>query len=299
MKLSETREQLSANIGNARLESYSKFCELSSEVIGLTKALDSLAAEYEKEKWKVKFTASILAAALAIAGYLGFRYGYVDFYRDVKQTVTQKLEGEIRRGLISEDRSFYDDLLAGNALNAAGQYSQATARLMPCFKAGHYHDSAVLLPLLDSIYKNDDWENAKAVLDVLEREELQSGGISDHALLAYIGSIEVQAAGVRQDWLEKGFGILQRAQLLTPPGDTATLVMIHTNYWVYDVQRQDWKSADAEISALKELDVSVYPWDTVKRWRFFVEYFSQSGNLRFEPRIRTMWSELRHGASDQ
>jgi hypothetical protein len=298
-KLSETREQLSTTIGNARLESYTKFCELSNQATLVMKALDALTAEYEKTKWKLKFTASLLSVALAAAGYLGFHYGYGDFYRDVKNSVTQKLQDEIRSGVISEDRSFYNDLVAGNALNAAGQYAHATERLMACFKPGHYYDTAVLLPLLDSIYKNDDWENAKVVLDVLEKGEPQFGSIRDHTILAYIGSIEVQAAGVHADWLENGFSILQRAQLLAPPGDTAALSMIHTNYWIYDIHRQDWKSADAEINALKELDVSVYSWDTVRRWRFFVQYFSQPKNLEFEPLVRRMWSELRHRASDQ
>jgi len=293
MKLSEAREQLSTTIANARVESYSKFCELSSEITGLTKRLDNLIAEYEKAKWKVKFGVSVLSLALAAGGYLGFHYGYRNFYRDVKDTATQSLQAEIQRSVISGDRSFYDDLVAGNALDAAGQYGQATARLMGCFKAGHYQDMAVLLPLLDAIYRNNDWETGKKVFDVLEKEPPQSGGITDHAVLAYIGSIEIQGAGVYPDWLEKGFSILLGAQLLTPPGDTATLSLIHTNYWLYDIQKGDWKSADAEISALKELDVPVSSWDAVKRWRFFAQYFSLSSNLQFDPRIRSMWSELR------
>jgi hypothetical protein len=299
MKLSETREQLSTTIANARVESYSKFCELSTEITGLTKRLDTLIAEYEKGKWKLKFSGTILAVMLAAAGALGFYYGYRNFYRDVKDTVTQSLEREIRRGVITDDQSFYDDLVAGNALDAAGQYTQATARLMGSFKAGHNHDMAVLLPLLDSIYKSSDWETAKNVFDVLGKEQPQSGGITNHRVLAYIGSIEIQGAGVNQDWLEKGFSTLLRAQLLTPPGDAATLGMIHTNYWLYDIQRSDWVSADGEISALKELDVPVLTWDAMRRSRFFALYFSQSGNQQFESRIRTMWSGLRHTASDK
>jgi hypothetical protein len=170
---------------------------------------------------------------------------------------------------------------------------------MACFKAGHYRDTAVLLPLLDSIYKNSDWETAKSVFDVLEKEPPKSGGLTDPKVLAYIGSIEVQGAGVYPDWRERGFAILLGAQLLTPPGDTATLSLIHTNYWLYDIQRGDWKSADAEISALKELDVPVLTWDTAKRWRFFAQYFTQSNNLGFEPRIRSMWSTLRQRVGDQ
>jgi hypothetical protein len=298
-KLSETREQLSTTIANARVESYSKFCELSTEITGLTKRLDNLVAEYERGGWKAKFSIGVLSLVLVAAGYLGFHYGYRSFYRDVKDTVTQSLEGEIQQSVITDERSFYDDLVAGNALDGAGQYAQATARLMNCFKAGHYRDTAVLLPLLDSIYKNSDWETAKSVFDVLEKEPAKSGGTTDPRVLAYIGSIEVQGAGVYPDWLEKGSAILLSAQLLTPPGDTATLSMIHTNYWLYDIQRGDWKSADAEISALKELDVPVSTWDTVKRWRFFTQYFTQGSNLGLEPRIRSTWSALRQKASDQ
>jgi hypothetical protein len=191
-KLAEAREQLSASIGNARLESYSKFCELSTEMVGLNKELEKLSAEYEKAKWKLKLSACVLLAAVVLGGYLGFRYGYVEFYRDVKDTVTRKLEGEIRKGVISEERFFYDDLVAGNALDAAGQYAHATERLMGCFKEGHYHDGAVLLPLLDAIYKSNDWENAQTVLDVLKKEEPPLGGARDHTILAYLGAIEVR-----------------------------------------------------------------------------------------------------------
>ncbi|HXY23922.1 MAG TPA: hypothetical protein VEI73_04680 [Candidatus Acidoferrum sp.] len=298
-KLSEAREQLSTSIGNARVESYSKFCELSTELVGLTKGLEKLTAEFEKAKWKMKFSAGMLAVVLAIGGILGFRYGYGDFYRDVRDTVTKKLEGEIQRGVIPADRSFYDDLVAGNALDATGQYSHATARLMECFKEGHYSDSAVLLPLLDAIYKSGDWETAKTVFDVLKKENVQPGGVGNHAVQAYLGAIQVQAAGFHPEWLQSGLALLEKAQLMTPPGDTATLSLIHTNYWVYDIQRQDWKGANAELSALKELDVPVDAWETTRRWRFFVQYFSQSKNLEYEPRIRMMWSQLQQKASDE
>jgi hypothetical protein len=292
-KLSEAREQLSASIGNARLEAYAKFCELSTEVVGLAKALEKHRGELEKAKWTMKFSAGVLAVVLGVAGYFGFRYGYRAFYGDVKEGVTGKLEGEIRQSVITENRAFYEDLVAGNALDAAGQYANATERLMGAFKQGHTQDPAVLLPLLDAIYKGDDWENGEAVVDALEKQNVTFGGTSGHAILAYIGAIEVQAAEMHPDWLEKGFASLEKAQLWTPPGDKETLSLIHTNYWVYAIQREDWKGADTEISALKELDVPVYGWETTRRWRFFAGYFAQVKNLGFEPRIRGMWSQLR------
>lgn len=315
-KLCEAREQFSTKITDAREEFLAKFDQLStkvtetrevlsgesaglsSRITALDKRLDGLDAARERSRWQLKYGATVASAFLAMGGYLGIHYGYRDLYQDVKDTVEKRVHEEIRAGVISEDRAFYNDLVAGNALNATQQHDAATVRLMMCFKEGHYYDSAVLLPLLDSIYKNDDWDNAGTVLEVLEKSDPQYEHIRDHTILAYIGSIEVQAAADRPTWLEKGFSVLKTAQTLTPPGDSTTLILIHTNYWVYYLQRYDLPAANDEISAIKQLDATVFSWPTVRRWKFFRRYFADGQNQDLEPKIKVMWERLRHRQSE-
>jgi hypothetical protein len=188
--------------------------------------------------------------------------------------------------------------MAGSALNTSQRYSAAVSRLLQCFTEGHYYDSAVLVPLLDSIYKNDDWDSAATVLAVLNKNNSQYERINDATVLAYIGSIQVQAGIEHSEWLENGFSTLKRAQASTLPGDSGTMGLVYVNYWVYYLQHRDLTSASATVDSMKRQSFSVFPWRVVRQWKFFRRYFANGQNRDLEPKIKAMWEGLANNAND-
>ena len=261
---------------------------LTKAVNDLAKRVDELDAKRKESAWKFKFLAGVISVVVPLAGFLGFHYTY----KDVVQTLEDRIHEDLRKGVISEDRAFYNDLMFGAALNTSGRYRAAIARLSQCLTEAHTHDPAVLVPLLDSIYRIDDWESAVNVLATLRRADPQLQGITDATVLAYIGAIQVQGSISHPEWLEPGFAVLQRAHSAVLPGDAETLGTVFVNYWIYDLQRHDMTDAKAKINALKEQRFWVFSWHTVSQWRFFRDYFQNKENKELEPEIAAMWNNL-------
>jgi hypothetical protein len=262
--------------------------ELLTKINTLERRIDAVSVEKDDAVWKAKFILSGVIAAISFAGYLGIHYSY----QDLKNSFVQRVDDELRQGVISEDRAFYRNLMTGSALNTGQRYSAATARLLQCFTEGHYNDSAVLIPLLDSIYRNDDWVSAGKVITVLTKNDPEYERIGDATVLAYIGGTEVQASVDHPEWLETGFSVLKKAQALTTPGDSGTLGVVYMNYWVYYLQHHDMLKAADTINSMKQQSLSVNSWSTVRQWKFFERYFADEQNRRLEPQIKAMWQQL-------
>jgi hypothetical protein len=84
--------------------------------------------------------------------------------------------------------------MTGSALNTGQRYSAATNHLLECFTEEYYDDTVVLIPLLDSIYRTDDWDSAERVIGKLRQSDPGYQHIGDATVLAYIGAIQIQEA---------------------------------------------------------------------------------------------------------
>lgn len=284
-KLEEKINAIAAQMAQLRAKSNAddRLNQLESE-------LKSIRTEaYQKHKqftWKIRFLGAVGSVLVPIAGFFGIRYSY----SDIIKKVTSQIHAEVKEGIIQENNTFYDNLTAAAVLDEHNQFHSATDKLMKCFTQGHYHDTAVLVPLLWSLYEDDDWERAAVVIKEVRSDEASYVSIPDTYVYVLIGSIEIQAGLEHPDWLDDGLRTLNWAKSRIPENQTDAWSLIDTNLWLYHLQRKEFDAAQQMINSLKLLKTTYRSWLTVSNWRFFRDYLQQDPSL--EPKVKAMWDQL-------